>query len=103
MRTLLFAGAITLLATAAFADPQAAQPGPNNAAVKDPNANMSAMPVKGSNSFTAGQARSRIAAKGYSHISALHKDANGVWRGKARRHGHTVAVSVDFEGNVNPI
>jgi len=92
-----------LLATAAYAAPEAAQPGPNNAAVKDPNANLSGAPVKGANSFTADQARSRIAAKGYSHISALYKDADGVWRGKARRHGHTVAVSVDFEGNVNPI
>ncbi len=103
MRALILAAAIGLVATAAFADPQTAQPGPNNAAIKDPNANMSSMPVQGSNSFTSGQARSRIAAKGYSHISALHKDGAGVWRGKARRHGHTVAVSVDFEGNVNPI
>lgn len=102
MRQLFFlTAAATLFATAALADP--AMSGPNNAAVKSPDANISSMPVKGANSFTEGEARDHIMAKGYKHVSALKKDGNGVWRGTARMHGKRVHVSVDFEGNVNPV
>ena len=57
-------------------------------------------PVAGANSFTEGQAKSRIEEKGFKDVSGLKKDANGVWRGKAKQNGKTTNVSVDFQGNV---
>ena len=69
-------------------------------AVKSPNANNPAAPVAGANSFTEGQAKSRIEDKGFKNVSGLQKDGNGVWRGKADQNGKSVNVSVDFQGNV---
>lgn len=57
-------------------------------------------PEAGANSFTEGQARSRIESAGYSQVSELKKDDAGVWRGKATRNGQTVDVGLDFRGNV---
>jgi ABC-type phosphate transport system substrate-binding protein len=54
----------------------------------------------GANSFTEGQARSRIEAQGYTNISELKKDDQGMWRGRAMRNGSSVNVMLDFKGNV---
>ena len=78
-----------------------AQSGPQNPAVKTDSGNNSDMPVKGANSFTESEAKSRITGQGYSHVGTLRKDANGVWRGSATKDGHRVHVSVDYQGNVN--
>jgi hypothetical protein len=78
-----------------------AQNGPQNPAVHTNNANNSDAPVKGANSYTMSEAKSRIAAKGYMHIAALKKDNNGVWRGMATKDGQSVHVSLDYQGNVN--
>ena len=56
--------------------------------------------ASGANSFTEGQARSRIQEKGFKDVSGLKKDDAGVWRGKANQNGKAVNVSVDFQGNV---
>jgi len=57
-------------------------------------------PAKGANSFTMGEAQSRMAAKGYTNISGLSKNADGVWEGKAQKGGRTVTVWLDYKGNV---
>lgn len=57
-------------------------------------------PVAGANSFTEGQAKSRIESKGFKGVSHLKKDDTGVWRGEAMQNDKTVNVSVDFQGNV---
>jgi hypothetical protein len=57
-------------------------------------------PVAGSNSFTEGQARSRIEAAGYTNVTDLQKDDQGVWRGRATRNGTNTPVGLDFQGNV---
>jgi hypothetical protein len=59
-----------------------------------------AVPAKGSNSFTEGQAKSRIEGKGYTNVSDLKKDADGVWRGRARKGDDQVSVWVDYKGVV---
>ncbi|MCP1909440.1 MULTISPECIES: PepSY domain-containing protein [Bradyrhizobium] len=79
-----------------------AQSEPNNSAVNRSGENNSNEPVAGRNSFTEGQAKSRIEAAGYSGVSDLKKDDNGVWRGKATKGGKQTEVSLDFQGNVNP-
>jgi putative membrane protein len=57
-------------------------------------------PVPGANSFTEGQAKSRIESMGYSSVSSLTKDGQGIWRGKATKDGKSFDVSLDFQGNV---
>ncbi|MGO4573020.1 PepSY domain-containing protein [Microvirga sp. 2TAF3] len=54
----------------------------------------------GANSFTEGQARSRIEAQGFANVSDLRKDGQGIWHGKAQRNGQDVEVMLDYRGNV---
>ncbi len=79
--------AFLVMSGAAFAQAPAAQPGPNNSPVNSSGQNNSNAPVEGRNSFTEGQAKSRIEAAGYTQISDLKKDENGVWRAKATKGG----------------
>ena len=95
----LTTAALTLVCSAAFAQP--AQQGPQNPAVKSMNENNSSAPVAGANSFTMGEARKQIEARGYTHVAKLKKDANGVWRGMATKDGQAGPISVDYQGNVN--
>lgn len=78
-----------------------AAPGPNNSAINSSNQKNSDRPVAGANSFTESQAKSRIEEAGYSAVTGLKKDDNGVWRGKATKGGASTDVSIDFQGNVN--
>lgn len=78
-----------------------ANPDAKTPAVNTPNSPPNpGAPAAGANSFTEGQAKSRIEAKGFTAVSGLKKDDAGVWRGQAQQSGKPVAVSVDFQGNV---
>ncbi len=55
---------------------------------------------KGANSFTEGQARSRIESAGFTQVTGLHKDDQGIWRAKAMRDGKPVEVGFDYKGNI---
>jgi putative membrane protein len=55
---------------------------------------------KGSNSFTEGQAKSRLEDAGLTNVTDLKKDDDGIWRGKASRSGKTVTVGLDYKGNI---
>jgi len=55
---------------------------------------------KGANSFTEGQAKSRLEGAGLSDVTDLKKDDQGVWRGKAKRNGKSVTVGFDYKGNI---
>ena len=59
-----------------------------------------AAPVKGANSFTMDEARRRIEASGFSQVTGLKKDDDGIWRGQAMRGGTSVPVFCDYQGNV---
>ncbi len=59
-----------------------------------------AAPVAGANSFTEGEARSRIEKDGYTGVSGLSMDANSVWHGTAQKDGKPVSVALDYQGNV---
>jgi putative membrane protein len=59
-----------------------------------------AAPVSGANSFTEAQAKDRIENAGYSGVSGLAKDDNGVWRGQATKDGKAVSVALDYQGHV---
>ena len=87
------------ISTAAMAQP--ANRDANTPAVNTPNSPPNpGAPVAGANSFTEGQAKSRIESSGYTNISELRKDDQGVWRGKAMKNGKSVSISLDFQGNV---
>jgi hypothetical protein len=101
MRNSLIVGAIlALVCSSALAQAPPAQQQPGNRAVNTEGTNNSSAPVAGANSFTEGQAKSRIEAGGYSNVTELKKDDSGVWRGKGMKDGKSVTVSVDFQGNV---
>jgi hypothetical protein len=73
---------------------------PSNPAVKTRDGNNPGAPFAGANSFTAGQAKSRIESRGYSNVSSLAKDNQGIWRGKAQKDGQTFDLALDYQGNV---
>ena len=103
MRKIIIVAALIAVSVPALAQ-QSRPPASTDAktpAVNSPNSPPNpGAPVAGANSFTEGQAKSRIEGKGYKNVSALKKDADGVWRGKASQNGKKMNVSVDFQGNV---
>jgi putative membrane protein len=54
----------------------------------------------GANSFTEGQARTRLEKSGFTEVKDLKKDDQGIWRGTAQHAGKAVQIGLDFKGNV---
>lgn len=103
MRTMLmFGAALALVATGALAQTPPAKEGPQNSAINSTNSSNRTVdaPVKGRNSFTEGEAKSRIEKMGFANVTGLKKDDDGVWRGRATKDGRGVEVSLDYQGNV---
>ena len=63
-------------------------------------ADTNAGPAKGANSFTQGQAQSRLADAGYTSVADLKKDGDGIWRGSAMKGGQKVSVWLDYQGKL---
>ncbi len=58
-------------------------------------------PAVGANSFTMGQARSRMEAAGFTNIAPdMIKEETGAWRAMAQRNGQPVTVWLDYKGQV---
>ena len=57
-------------------------------------------PLPGANSFTENQAKARIEQLGYTNVTGLAKDSDGVWRGTAMKDGRSQSVAIDFRGNI---
>jgi hypothetical protein len=57
-------------------------------------------PEAGANSFTEAQAKDRIEKAGFSKVTGLRKDDQGIWRATAAKGDAQVNVSLDFRGNV---
>jgi hypothetical protein len=55
---------------------------------------------EGANSFTEGQARSRMGDAGFADVQGLALDDRGIWRGRAMRNGQQTGVGMDFQGNI---
>lgn len=91
MQTILRSGLVFL--GLALAGPAVAQaPAPTNNA---------AAPLSGANSFAEPQARRLIESRGFSDVSPLVNDRQGIWHGTARSGATKVQVSVDYKGNVS--
>jgi putative membrane protein len=54
----------------------------------------------GANSFTEDQAKDRIEDAGYSNVSKLIKDDQGIWRGQASKDGKNIPIALDYQGNI---
>jgi hypothetical protein len=61
-----------------------------------------AAPLPGANSFTEMQARQRAEEAGFSNVTGLVKDDQGIWRGSAMRAGAQQQIAIDYRGNVFP-
>lgn len=109
---LMFSAALTLLSSMALAQSNkpeaagAATPTVNTGTASESDSSVndhmvaSSALVEGANSFTQGEARSRLERAGLSGVSDLKKDDMGIWRGKATRGGKDVSVGLDFKGNI---
>ncbi len=98
MKALIATALIALAAGGAQAATQGSAA--HNPATKDSHVGHVTAPAAGANSFTETQAQGRIAKAGYTNVSALTKDKDGVWRGSATQAGKTVKVGLDYKGNV---
>lgn len=101
MKRILVLAAV-LVASPVLAQTPPANPDPNTPAVTTESTAQPAQPAKGANSFTEEQAKSRIEARGFSGVSGLMKDSDGIWRGKAMKNGASHDVALDYQGNVFP-
>ena len=81
--------------TSPAASPPATNPPMATAPSTDPNA-----PLPGANSFTETQAKQRIERAGFTQVSNLKKDDQGIWRAAAKHGDKKTNVALDFRGNV---
>ena len=100
MKNIIIGLTVALLSSTALAQNPPAKSGPGNNAINSSDQKNSNAPVAGANSFTEGQAKSRLEANGYTNVTGLKKDDNGVWKGTATNAGAQVNVSVDYRGNI---
>jgi opacity protein-like surface antigen len=108
MKTLLFSAALAIAtgscALAQTAPAPAPSPSAPAPAASDTNARaaVNGAPLEnGANSFTEAQAKSRLEDAGITGVTGLTKDDNGVWRGRGTWQGRSVAVGLDFRGNIS--
>jgi hypothetical protein len=80
--------------------PMASDHAAQNPATHAPDKMTHAPLARGKNSFTQKQARSRLEKAGYSHVTNLAQDQDGLWQARAMHHGKWVNAAVDFKGNV---
>lgn len=95
----VFLGATTFGALAQTATPPATTEG-DTPAVATPDTTNPTAQVAGSNSFTEAQAKDRMTEAGYTEISGLKLDETGVWRATGMKDGKSVAVALDYQGNI---
>ena len=55
----------------------------------------------GASSFTEDQARGQITNAGYTDVTELKQNEQGMWEGKAMKDGASANVSVDYKGAVS--
>ena len=80
--------------------PMASNQADQNPATHAPDKMTHAPLARGKNSFTMKQAQSRLMKAGYTHITNLAQDQDGLWQARAMHHGKWVNAAVDYKGNV---
>lgn len=92
IRTYIFAAALA----SAFALPATATETAKTDAVKQTATDGDKQRV--GSLFTEADARKHLMHLGYTNVSELSKDENGVWSGQAMKDGKSVGVAVDIKG-----
>jgi hypothetical protein len=103
MKTILapaLALSLALAGAAALAQPAADPSAPANPAIHGSGDSNGAPLAQGHNSFTKSQAADRIQKAGYTDVTDLTLDAQGLWQATAMRDGQTVHVALDYKGDV---
>lgn len=92
----------TLAAGGAFAQsaPVGGSDAKVNAPIKHAHSINDGSAKPGANSFTRSQAIRHIEHTGYTGVSGLMQGEDGVWRGTAMKGGASVAIAMDYKGNV---
>ncbi len=94
----------TTIGAALAQQPPANPNAPSNPAVTMPSPSGAApvvtAPAAGANSFTETQAKTRLENQGFTAVSGLTKDKDGIWRGMGTKGGRSMSVSVDYQGNI---
>ncbi|GAA5629157.1 hypothetical protein Brsp05_04456 [Brucella sp. NBRC 12953] len=96
---LALAGAFLVAPSIAFAQDSGAT-SPETPAVATPDNNNPDAPVKGANSFTEDQAKTRIEEAGYKDVTALKLRDDGIWEASAMKGTEKLEVQLDYQGNV---
>lgn len=99
-KLILLSAAIAFSATSVIAQTTTANPDGETPAVATPSDQNPTAPVEGANSFTEAQAKTRIVEAGYTEVTELKLDDQGVWQGKATKDGKPVVVTLDYQGNI---
>ena len=99
-RILIAFGVLLAFSASAFAQETPKSDSTQTPAVATPDSTNPAAPVPGENSFTEGQAKDRIEAKGFTEVSGLTKGEDGIWVAAAKKDGKPYEVKLDFQGNV---
>ena len=98
-------GAIALLSASQAFALDATKPAADNTATNPPvsaeqtGAISNVKLESGENSFTEDQARERIEGMGFTNVSGLKLDEQGIWRGNANKGATAMTVGLDFKGN----
>lgn len=101
--TIALVSACFLTPSVAFAQTSAPDTGSTakeTPAVSTPGDKNPDAPVKGENSFTEDQAKSRIEEAGYSSVTDLKLGEDGIWNASAMKGADKVQVQLDYQGNV---
>jgi len=96
---LALAGAFLVAPSIVFAQDSGAT-SPETPAVATPDNNNPGAPVKGANSFTEDQAKTRIEEAGYKDVTALKLRDDGIWEASAMKGTEKLEVQLDYQGNV---
>ena len=59
-------------------------------------------PWRGKNSFTEAEAKKRLRSFGYTGVSAIHQDAQSIWRGTATKNGKSGPVARTIKATSSP-
>jgi hypothetical protein len=89
------ATAVLSFATAQADDKATTSPLPAPQEGVDTNA-----PLPGANSFTEAQVKERLEKNGFSQVSGLKLDEQGIWRGQAMQGDKPFQIAVDYRGNI---
>lgn len=75
-------------------------PSSEKPAVATPDTLNPSAPVKGENSFTQDQAKSRMEEAGFTNVMGLTLDNEGIWHAAGEKDGGSVMIEMDYQGNI---